>query len=222
MRLPLFPLDLVLFPGALIPLHIFEPRYQALLADCLVGDRRFGIVPPASEGSAPATGAIGTIAVIRATQPLPDGRSTIVVEGEARFMVRRLLDEGTRYALALVDVFDDDPEEDVDAAAFVPELRQLGDRCAQALRALTEGQAAPPWAADAGGLTFQVAGLLDVDPTFKQRFLAIRSARHRAQLLLKILPATVTDLEARAAVKRRAGTNGQGGAHRDIAVDHAS
>jgi Lon protease-like protein len=222
MRLPLFPLDLVLFPGALVPLHIFEPRYRTLLADCLAGDRRFGIVPSGPDGSGPATGAIGTIGMIRAAQPLPDGRSTIVVEGEARFMVRRLLDEGTPYPLALVDVFDDDPEDAADAAAHVPVLRQLGDRCALALRLLTEGPPAPGWAADAGGLTFQVAALLDVDPTFKQRFLAIRSPEHRARLLLTILPPIVINLEARAAVKQRAGTNGQGGAHPDIVVDHAS
>ena len=41
--LPIFPLPLVLFPGAVQPLHIFEPRYRRLLADSLAGDRRFGI-----------------------------------------------------------------------------------------------------------------------------------------------------------------------------------
>jgi hypothetical protein len=75
------------------------------------------------------------------------------------------------------------------------------------------------WAADAGGLTFQVAALLDVNPAFRQRFLAIRSARHRLALLLQILPGIVADLEARAAVKARAGTNGHGGARPDIVVE---
>src|SRR4029079_13532551 len=50
--LPLFPLTTVLFPGAPMPLHIFEPRYRQMLADCLEGDRRFGLVPgePAEAG----------------------------------------------------------------------------------------------------------------------------------------------------------------------------
>ena len=44
-RLPLFPLSVVLFPGNPLPLHIFEPRYRRMLADCLAADRRFGITP---------------------------------------------------------------------------------------------------------------------------------------------------------------------------------
>jgi hypothetical protein len=88
-----------------------------------------------------------------------------------------------------------------------------------ALRTLTGSGHHGAWAADAGSLTFQVAGLLDVDATFKQRFLAIRSAPHRLALLLQILPGIVTDLEARAVVKVRAGTNGHGGKHPDIVVE---
>ncbi len=49
--LPLFPLTTVLFPGAPMPLHIFEPRYRQMLADCLEGDRRFGLVPGAAGGA---------------------------------------------------------------------------------------------------------------------------------------------------------------------------
>ena len=45
LRLPIFPLGVVLFPGTPLPLHIFEPRYRRMLADCLAGDRRFGITP---------------------------------------------------------------------------------------------------------------------------------------------------------------------------------
>ena len=219
MRLPLFPLELILFPGALVPLHIFEPRYRALLADCLAGERRFGILPPGTDGAPPATGSIGTVAEIRGTQPLPDGRSNVVVEGEERFMVRRFLDEGTPYLLALVDPFDDDPEEDEAADSEVASLRALADRLDGAERILTGSGHQGTWAADAGGLTFQVAALLDVETTFKQRFLAIRSARHRLALLLQFLPGIVAGLEARAVVKVRAATNGHGGAKPDLMIE---
>src|SRR6266542_2592016 len=63
--LPLFPLNLVLFPGTPLPLHIFEPRYRQMLADCLIGDRRFGVVQPGGEVEAPDRGAVGCVAEVR-------------------------------------------------------------------------------------------------------------------------------------------------------------
>lgn len=76
-ELPIFPLQLVLFPGALQPLHIFEPRYRQLLADSLAGDRRFGIAYAAetpARDPTPQPGDVGCVAEIRSTQDLPDGR----------------------------------------------------------------------------------------------------------------------------------------------------
>jgi len=67
LRLPLFPLGIVLFPGGLLPLHIFEPRYRRLLDDIVEGDRRFGLVLPGIGREAPAVGAVGTIAELRVT-----------------------------------------------------------------------------------------------------------------------------------------------------------
>ena len=87
MRLPVFPLAVVLFPGTPLPLHIFEPRYRRMLADCLAGDRRFGITPPGQAGEAPDPGMVGCIAEVRVNQQLPDGRSNIVVLGGERFVV---------------------------------------------------------------------------------------------------------------------------------------
>lgn len=217
MRLPLFPLDVVLFPGALLPLHIFEPRYQQLLADCLSGDRRFGLLPSTGE-ERPSTGLVGTIAEIRATQPLAEGRANIVVSGERRFMLRRYLEDEAPYDVGLVDPFDDDADEAEDANQHTPDLRRLADRCADALRRLTDVPTPTQWAADAATLSFQVAAMLEVDRDFKRRFLAMRSASHRVVLLLELLPAVVKDLEARAEVRTRASRNGQGGAHPDIAV----
>ena len=217
MKLPLFPLDMVLFPGALLPLHIFEPRYQQMLGDCLAGDRRFGLLPSGGE-ERPATGLIGTVAEIRATQPLPDGRANIVVSGERRFMLRRYLEDPAPYYVGLVDPFDDEQEEVEAADEHTKDLRRLADRCAEALRQLTDTPAPANWAADAATLSFQVAAMLEVDREFKRRFLGMRSAVHRVVLLLELLPTIVSDLEARGAVRTRASGNGTGGAHPDIAV----
>src|SRR2546425_5545665 len=89
-ELPISPLPIVLFPGAPQPLHVFEPRYRQLLADCLAADRRFGITyvaPPQAAGAdpQPEIGDPGCIALIRSTERLADGRSNVLTVGERRF-----------------------------------------------------------------------------------------------------------------------------------------
>ena len=214
MRLALFPLDIVLFPGALLPLHIFEPRYQQLLAGCTAGDHRFGIVPTGDDGK-PPTGVIGTVAEVRAAQAIGDGRSNIVVSGERRFMLRRYEDDPAPYFVGTADPFDDDAADLDEANQHTVALRQLADRCAAALGTLTTPQSTA-WAADAATLTFQIAAMLDTDLEFKQRFLGMRSAMHRVAVLLSLMPRVADDLEARAAVRERAKRNGSGGAHADV------
>ena len=90
LRLGMFPLSTVLFPHAQMPLHVFEPRYRALTADCLAGDARFGIVLIA-RGSEVGGGdermTVGTRAVITHAASLADGRSLMMVRGEARIEV---------------------------------------------------------------------------------------------------------------------------------------
>src|SRR5260370_18920696 len=95
--LPIFPLPIVLFPGAPQPLHIFEPRYQQLLADCRAGDRRFGIayVTPAGAGGthrAPHPGAGGGGALIPSAAALPPGPPDILTLGGPRFPVHPSLE----------------------------------------------------------------------------------------------------------------------------------
>jgi len=76
--LPLFPLDLVLFPGASLPLHIFEPRYREMISECLDQKKSFGVVRAKEDGVAE----IGcTAEIITVTQKYPDGRMDIVTEG---------------------------------------------------------------------------------------------------------------------------------------------
>ncbi len=94
-RLPLFPLpEVVLLPGTLLPLHVFEPRYRAMVTDALSGDRTIGmtLLRPGSDPSAPAPPihAIGTAGEIVENEKLPDGRFHILLEARFRF---RVLDE---------------------------------------------------------------------------------------------------------------------------------
>jgi len=104
-RLGMFPLSTVLFPHAVMSLHVFEPRYRALTADCLAGDARFGIVliSRGSEvGGSDQRVAVGTQAVILQSATLADGRSLIMVRGEAPMRVVDWLDDDP-YPQALVE-----------------------------------------------------------------------------------------------------------------------
>src|SRR5690606_39728929 len=91
-RLPIFPLaGAILFPGLQLPLHIFEPRYRELVGSALARDRRIGMIQPQTAQEGAPLFAVGCIGKIGEVQALEDGRYNIVLEGEARFRVRREL-----------------------------------------------------------------------------------------------------------------------------------
>src|SRR5262245_7108019 len=138
---PLFPLPIVLFPGALLPLHIFEPRYRALLADVVAGSHRFGIVVPDDQGE-PAPGAIGTVARIRAIQPLPDGRSHVVVSGESRFRLKEIVPVDHPYLMGDTEPYEDEPDVQMPTSDELATLGTLGERYATALAAVEDGERA--------------------------------------------------------------------------------
>ena len=209
-RLPLFPLQAVLFPGTPLPLHIFEPRYKRMLADCLAADRRFGITPLNKEGNSPEPGTIGCIAEVRVNQELPDGRSNIVVLGGSRFVLSRLLDESLPYLVALVHTFDDEPGSGP-SVEDVSTLRELFTRYSAVLRQLNDAEPEEPaLPEDPLPLSFQVAGTVECDPGIKQRLLAERSTARRVKALTQLLPVLTIAAENALKVHRRAHSNGQG------------
>lgn len=214
-RLPIFPLSVVLFPGTPLPLHIFEPRYQRMLGDCLADDRRFGITPGASS-DAPEPGAIGCVAEVRVNQELPDGRSNIVVVGGSRFVVSRLLNESLPYLTADVQPFEDHPGS-APAPDRVEALRELFTRYLAELRELNDTlpeEAALP--DDGLSLSFQVAGQIECDLGVKQRLLAERSTARRVDALIMLLPVLTSAVERGIKVHQRAHGNGKGGTLTDF------
>ena len=203
-RLSLFPLPAVLFPGTLLPLHIFEPRYRRMLADCLAGDRRFGITPTGREREAPDPGAVGCIAEVRVSQALPDGRSNIIVSGGPRFVVADLVEESLPYYVGLVEGFEDEAGAEP-AAERVALLRQRFVRYAALRRELGGVEPEELGLADnAAALSFQIAAALEAEPGTKRRLLAERSAARRVELLLLLLPDLTDAAEAGLRVRRRA------------------
>jgi Lon protease-like protein len=218
-RLPIFPLQAVLFPGTPLPLHIFEPRYKRMLSDCLAADRRFGVTPLNDEPGGPQPGTVGCVAEVRVNQELPDGRSNIVVLGGSRFVLSRLLEESLPYLVALVQTFDDDPATEP-PAEDTSTLRQLFIEYFAGLRQLNDAEPEEPTLADdARLLSFQVAGLLECDPGVKQRLLAERSTEQRVQALIQLLPVLTSAMERAIKVHQRAHTNGRGGSAPDIVTE---
>lgn len=93
-ELPLFPLNTVLFPGMILPLHIFEPRYKLMIDKCVTGNDPFGVVLIRSgqEVGGPAVPYnVGTSAYVRKVDQLPDGRMNIQCVGYQRFKIREIV-----------------------------------------------------------------------------------------------------------------------------------
>ncbi len=100
---PIFPLDqVILVPGAMLPLHIFEPRYRDMVADALAGDRSIAMGMPANQGQTgagldPQLHPVCGLGRIVHHQQYPDGRSDILLEGLSRMMIEAELDSGKSY-----------------------------------------------------------------------------------------------------------------------------
>lgn len=113
----MFPLGSVLFPHAALPLHVFEPRYRALVEHCLAGEPEFGVVlieRGSDVGGGDTRFAVGTVARIIEASQFPDGRYALVTVGIRRLRVHEWLPDDP-YPLAIVEDLDDGL---VDAAAM--------------------------------------------------------------------------------------------------------
>lgn len=107
-NLPLFPLKVVLFPGSLLPLHIFEERYKRLINECIENGSEFGINFVEGEKTDP----IGcTASVKQVLKKYDDGRMDIVVEGRSRYTLKQLVENESPYFVGEVSFFDDNPED---------------------------------------------------------------------------------------------------------------
>ena len=138
-RIALFPLGHVLLPGAALPLHIFEPRYQAMIADLLASTPpAFGVlsIHRGTETSEDvAFAAVGTMAEIVNRRPYPDGTSDLLTIGSRRFQVREILRSGRPYLRAEVEWL----AETVGAATpeLVAAARALFERYVEVVRTLS-------------------------------------------------------------------------------------
>jgi Lon protease-like protein len=201
--LPMFPLpDITFFPHTLLPLHIFEARYRALVADVMARDRRLCIAQlqpgyEADYAGRPAVRAVAGVGEIVKWERLSSGRYNILVKGETRVRIEAEHPSDTLYRIAvgrrLADV---EPREDLSAArarirATCRRLLVLLKRSPDLLDGTLANDQLPGVVAD------RVAAAVIPDASARQRLLETLDVGHRLALLGDALDALVNDLQRR-------------------------
>ena len=197
--LPLFPLDVVLMPGAALPLHIFEPRYRKMVGDAIENGTEFGVLLMRDGDLAP----VGTTALVEeVTKRYEDGRFDVETRGVRRFRVHGL-DQREDYLRGKIEYFDDEQE--------LPVSREE----AESLYLLTVEAAALASAQTPKGLdpedpypSFRSAAALPLDLAFKQQVLTCRSERQRLAQLSAYLKTWIEKAHVVTKAKALAGQNG--------------
>ncbi len=189
MKIPLFPLDLVLFPGAVLPLHIFEERYKVMVTSCIERQEHFGVVRVQSAGLA----VIGcTASVVRVLQRYSDGRMDILCEGVDRFEIE-MLDNSRAYLQAEVDDFVDDGPESTRAER--EECAGLHFEMMELIGLGEDAEPRPHLSVDLDGpISFALASGIPVDLNFKQELLMTKSDAERTQKLIVFYRAVLPKL----------------------------
>lgn len=190
-RLPLFPLPVVLLPGTSMPLHIFEPRYQDLVRDCLASDRRFGLIYHDWDRQGPflcEEGGIGCVAEIDTHQALSDGRSLIAVRGIERFRIEDGIESKSAYFEALVTPYPDIDTDGDDLAARRAASIELFRRVLASLEGHPEHL---PALEPTRETSFLLAQTIGVDPTWHQQLLEFQDERQRLAELDRVFRAAL-------------------------------
>jgi Lon protease-like protein len=188
--IPIFPLPTaVLFPNVFMPLHIFEPRYRAMVADTLTGDRIIGMVllKPGFEADyegRPPVYPIGCAGVITHSEPLPDGRFNIVLRGIEKFQITGE-DDSKAYRLAHVDPLPE-PISEADRAQLRKDRQRLE---ALFIAAIERGGAEPrfPPAVADEDLVNALAQYLALEPLERQALLEREGILARCRALVELL-----------------------------------
>lgn len=201
-RIPLFPLNVVLLPGAVLPLHIFEHRYRKMVKRCADEKRAFGVLLALPKGIV----RVGcTAEVTEVTQRYPDGRMDIVTTGRTPFRILDLINvEG--YAndeLLEGDVEFLDDREMARNARTQRELMSLYEVCHTLIF-----EDYPRMDQEIESLSFLVAGKLPLDLMWKQQILELRSEIDRQERLVSYLREWAPHLQKTKAMQAKAGGNG--------------
>jgi Lon protease-like protein len=174
-KLPLFPLNTVLFPGQLLPLHIFEPRYRQMIGECIQHGQAFGVVlirSGAEVGDAAEPYDVGTTAHIVQVESEADGRLNILCVGQARFRIEQLLHDKA-YLSGQVEWWPWEPY--LEGATDMERLRRQLERYLLLLAESAGSQLDMNLPAEPAALANIAASVLQVELSEKQRLLTTPS-----------------------------------------------
>jgi hypothetical protein len=184
-RLSIFPLPgAILFPGLQLPLHIFEPRYRALVGDALVRDRRIAMIQPQRPIEGAPLYTVGCVGRIGEIEAMDDGRYNLILEGESRFRLIRELDVTSAFRQVEGELIEDDEDETLTHAqrgGFEREARHFAD---------SQGYSVD-WDSverlDDQSLINGVSQIAPFDPASKQALLEAENLSARCELLVQLM-----------------------------------
>jgi Lon protease-like protein len=195
-RFPLFPLGLVLLPGEVVPLHIFEERYKQMIGECLEEEREFGIIWLSESGLRE----VGCSArITKVLERFDDGRLNILVEGTAPFRLERKIEE-LAYPAGDVELLEDDPETDEAL------LERARSRYADLVEHVTEERPEDDALAALGA--YAMAATVEIAPGAKQALLELRSEPRRLEQLEALFAEALKRIKMAERAAERASGNG--------------
>jgi len=221
-HLKLFPLNTVLFPGALLDLHVFEPRYRQMIAECLEDGEAFGVclIREGDEaGDLEVTPhEVGTTAEISAMRPLDGGRFFISTIGRERFRIERILGRDP-YLLAEVEYLDDEPVSDgATVNALLTQIAKVFSEYVRLVVAFSGTSADVALPDDPIEASYVIGGSLRIADAMKQRLLELPTTEERLlvelEFLRRLLPQLRALLERKRDVPQAERANPPGGSLR--------
>jgi Lon protease-like protein len=185
-RLSVFPIaGAVLFPHMQLPLHIFEPRYRALVRDALSRDQRIGMVQPRDAGDPPSLFDVGCVGKIGHVEALDDGRYNIILEGLSRFRIRRELSVDTAFRQVEADLIADDDIHQtlglMERASLEREAKRFADAQGYAVDWNAVGRL------DDEAIVNGIAQVAPFDIAAKQALLEANTLSDRAELTMQLM-----------------------------------
>lgn len=184
-RLSIFPLSgAILFPGLQLPLHIFEPRYRALVGHALARDRRIAMIQPQQAFEGAQLFEVGCVGRIGDVEAMEDGRYNIVLEGEQRFRVVRELQVKTPFRQVEGELLEEPSYEvlsSVERASFEREARKFADAQGYAIDWDSVARL------DDASLINGVSQIAPFDAASKQALLEAPRLAERCELLVQLM-----------------------------------
>ena len=214
-KLAIFPLATVLFPGAILPLHIFEERYKTLMRYAIENGGVFGLSYRndafIGRETPPEVGSIGCIAKINAVVPLEEGKMNVISTGMVRYKVAAIL-QTTPHLIARVEALADDLEPGADLNQIFDDMVDVCKQFLEAAQTLNEVNApiSQDLPDDPEDFSLLVSSALPIDNDAKQALLEMTSTRLRLTRLRSYVMRALTDYNERIKIQEIAKSNGHG------------